>query len=85
MENKEGKKTQNKSGLIRNQKGINHILLVSVHFSQHTFWPSCEFKKTKRWRLLGSDITSKQTIWTFVHECWCVMGAVHEKTELIVM
>lgn len=27
----------------KKKKGINHIHLVSVHFIQHTFWPSCGF------------------------------------------
>lgn len=48
----------------KNQKGINHIHLVSVHSIQHTFWPSCGVKRySLRWR--GWDVTSRQ-IRTFV-------------------
>lgn len=63
---------KNKSGPVKNQKGISHIRLVSVHSIQHTFWPSCGLKKKRkeslRWH--GSDRTSRQIMRTFAHECW---------------
>lgn len=37
---REGWKKEHKPVPIKNQKGINHIHLVSVHSIQHTFWPS---------------------------------------------
>lgn len=68
----------------KESKCINHIHLVSVHFIQYTFWPSCGFKTKEKLEMtwLWHD---KQIMCTFVLECWCVWNGPCKKDSVMVM
>lgn len=85
MKRRRKERGKNKAGPIKNQKGINHIHLVSVHSIQHTFWPSLRVKKKRKKEPVWDDvapiyIASGQITWTFVHERWHLKGGRARKT-----